>query len=445
MKNLNVNFDRINGNIKRINAVNNGPAGTRTTMAGNFKNYDELDIPYARLHDSAFYAGNYGGEFAVDVHRIFPDFDADVDDPASYLFSPTDSYLEDILTVGTKIYYRLGASIEHGYKKGTIPPKDYLKWAKICEHIIRHYTEGWADGFNHDIEYWEIWNEFDCKNPDGSNPCWQGTDEEFFDFFNVVFNHLKSSFPSLKIGGPAICSPESGSTNAFLDYVVKNDIKLDFFSYHWYGATMEALTNRIISVNKNLKAHGLENLETHLNEWNYVRAWTGEDYKYSMNTLKNHKGASFIAAVMCTAQKEKLDMIMYYDARPTAWNGIFGSYGAVFKPFYVYKAAKDIVALKNSADIDYDDNIYAIASSSGDESALLFTFYNEDDNAPTEKLKINFSGAKKGEILKAEFYLINKENNLELVKSEYFTSEKSAVILSVNNYDVYLVKFKNEI
>ena len=138
MKNIKVDFDHILGRIKTINAVNNGPAGSRACMSGNFKKYDELDIPYARLHDSAFYAGNYGGEFSVDVHRVFPNFDADENDPTSYVFAPTDSYLEDIVSVGTKIYYRLGAAIEHWHKKGTYPPKDFQKWARICEHIIRH-------------------------------------------------------------------------------------------------------------------------------------------------------------------------------------------------------------------------------------------------------------------------------------------------------------------
>jgi hypothetical protein len=56
----------------------------------------------------------------------------------------------------------LGASIEHGEKKGTYPPQDYAKWARICEHIILHYTKGWANGFHYDITYWEIWNEPDA-------------------------------------------------------------------------------------------------------------------------------------------------------------------------------------------------------------------------------------------------------------------------------------------
>ena len=56
--------------------------------------------------------------------------------------------------VGTKVFYRLGASIEHKKKFGTFPPADFKKWAEICEHIIHHYTQGWANEFyeNHNCE-----------------------------------------------------------------------------------------------------------------------------------------------------------------------------------------------------------------------------------------------------------------------------------------------------
>ena len=170
MKDINVFCNEVSGKVKPLNAVNNGPTGSFIRQTGNSQLYYQAQISYARLHDSAF-SNAYGGEWSVDVHRIFRNFDADENNPNSYIFEPTDKYLKSINDVGTKIFYRLGAAIEHGYKFGTYPPKDYLKWARICEHIIMHYTEGWANGFYYDIEYWEIWNEPDNKNWDGSNPC----------------------------------------------------------------------------------------------------------------------------------------------------------------------------------------------------------------------------------------------------------------------------------
>lgn len=106
------------------------------------------------------------------------------------------------------VFYRLGSKIEHGVKKyNTLPPADFHKWARVCEHIIAHYTEGWADGFNYDISYWEIWNEPDLY-PDDSQvkTTWGGSAKQFYELYTIAAEHLKARFPHLKIGGPALAS-----------------------------------------------------------------------------------------------------------------------------------------------------------------------------------------------------------------------------------------------
>lgn len=83
------------GGFKPMNAVNNGPVHKRHAndqYRSNFETYRAAKIPYARNHDAAFWQG-YGGEFSVDISAIFPNFDADVDDPASYDFACTDEYI----------------------------------------------------------------------------------------------------------------------------------------------------------------------------------------------------------------------------------------------------------------------------------------------------------------------------------------------------------------
>ena len=73
MTELKFDFLKTNGKIQVINAVNNGPAGSKERGTGNSSAYEALEIPYARNHDAAFYAG-YGGEHTVDVNNIFPNF-----------------------------------------------------------------------------------------------------------------------------------------------------------------------------------------------------------------------------------------------------------------------------------------------------------------------------------------------------------------------------------
>ena len=136
------------GPVKPMNAVNNGPAYDSELQKKDFK---ILKIPYSRTHDASL--GECYGERVVDISDIFRDFDKDPDSPASYDFRETDLYIKTLIDSGCEPFYRLGQSIENqpAAKYNIYPPKDYKKWARICEHIIRHYNEGWADGFHYDI------------------------------------------------------------------------------------------------------------------------------------------------------------------------------------------------------------------------------------------------------------------------------------------------------
>ncbi len=444
MKTFLIDFNKINGNIKPMNAVNNGPDGSSVRGETPFmKNFKEAKIPFARLHDSSFYAP-YGGDWTVDVHRIFRNFDADENDPKNYVFEPTDNYLRAINESGTKIFYRLGAAIEHYYKFGTFPPKDYLKWAKICEHIIRHYTEGWANGFTYDIEYWEIWNEPDCRNADGSNPCWQGTKEEFAEFYDVVSKYLKGKFPHLKIGGPAICTVW---TEEFPDYFLKkvkeNGSVMDFFSYHCYGHTVENFIETVEQANKLLNKYGLFGVETSLNEWNYNKGWLGEIYKESMRTIVNLKGSSFVTGVMCAGQALDLSMLMYYDARPCAWSGIGAESDNPKKTYYALKAFGELARLGKNVETEYSaENLYTVASTDGKEGAVIITYFDDEIKSGSKKVKLNFKNALFADKVKVEYYLIDDNHNLEIVREEIFTADEFSSYLDVELYSTYLIKIK---
>ena len=197
MINIDVYCDTCNGKIKPMHGVNNGPVRTASYEGrGNFDTFSALKIPFVRNHDASL-SEAYGSQHLVDVHCIFPDFDRDPDDPTAYDFIITDFYTETIVRSGASVFYRLGSSIEHWANKyGTRKPKDFCKWAAICEHIIMHYTEGWANGFFYDIKYCEVWNEPDLDPDDATNKrTWGGEEREFFDLFEIAAKRLKARFP----------------------------------------------------------------------------------------------------------------------------------------------------------------------------------------------------------------------------------------------------------
>ena len=437
-----------------MHAVNNGPVGTvhgrvtgweraeEATLSHvdgqNIYEFSVAGIPYGRTHDASFYP-SYGAEHTVDVANIFRNFDADPTDPANYDFVCTDHYMDMMEAAGTKVFYRLGHRIEHEVKKyGTLPPKDFHKWAVICEHIIRHCTEGWADGAHRDIEYWEIWNEPDLDPDDSQNKrTWGGTKAEFFEFYHIAATHLKEKFPHLKIGGPAI----AGKLDWAEDFLAQLKAPLDFFSWHVYAATTEKVVSRAERVRALLDKYGFEKTESILNEWNYVRGWQGDDIRYSYRTHMNIKGAAFTLATMCDSQKAPVDMLMYYDARPTfAWNGMFdmSQIGrSTLKGYYPFPMFNTLYRMGTEVESSSDDGvIHTLAARDGDKGALILAHYNDDDAAPDTEVSLSFGDL--GGATEAKFYLLDADNDLTLTQSITFQGTLSWK-LRVPNFTCYLV------
>ena len=424
--------------IKPMNAVNNGPVIPKASqIRENFTAYRAARIPYARTHDAPYF-----WHHAVDISCIFPDFDADVNDPGSYNFTLTDVYLKNIEKAGTKVFFRLGQSIEHEVKKYyTLPPKDFQKWAVVCEHIIRHYTEGWAEGSHMDIEYWEIWNEPDLDPDDSTDKrTWGGTKAQFFDLYEITAKHLKACFPELKIGGPAIAGNMAWGED-FLAEMQRRKVPMDFFSWHRYGDCPEQFIKRAEIVRNLMDRYGYQNAESILNEWNYVRGWTDE-WVYSIEQMIGIKGASFACAVMGACQYAPVDMLMYYDARPGVMNGMFD-----FNTLKCRKTYYPIAAFGNLADfgtavsVKEDDSLYGVGAIGEKGYGALFTYYNDDDGKEDRHTVVEFLLPKKQKV-SVECYLTNRENDNVMVKKDIYDSEKFSLVLDMKLFDIYYVSIK---
>jgi len=392
MATVQIEPNNILGKIKPMNAVNNGPVkGPRMfPFSGNFDAYKEAGIPYARNHDASFCA-SYGGEHTVDITAIFPNFDADPYDPESYDFACTDAYTDIIMEAGTEVFYRLGQKIDHRVKKyDSKPPKDYKKWAVICEHVIRHYNYGWADGFHHNIMYWEIWNE-----PGNGRECWDAPLEEFYPLFEITAKHLKNCFPELKIGGPAFATGHFDKrTDEFLSYMREHDVPMDFYSWHTYRAETEEYKKRILRARERLDFYGYTETESILNEWNYVKNWK-EGLLESKKAIISIKGAAFTSAIMAVGQNNPLDMLMYYDARVNSTlNGLFNFYTNEkmkgYYPFWLFsKLYKIGQHIKTDSDVEY---IYAVAAAKDGKKAIMLTYFTNDETATEETVTLKLNG-----------------------------------------------------
>ncbi len=403
MAHITVNPDCVLGIIKPMNAVNNGPIKARSDQSrGNFEEYAAAKIPFARNHDAAHSSGPH----VVDVNYIFTDFSKDENDPASYDFTITDGIIKTTQAAGTEVFYRLGASIEHWSKKyNTLPPPDFHKWARICEHIIAHYTEGWANGYNFQITYWEIWNEPDLDPDDSPNKrCWGGTEAQFQELFKITACHLKKRFPHLKIGGPALAWNREWAKR-FIQKMAEEQVPMDFFSWHRYPVNPRDIADSQEYYRNLLDQAGYTQTESILNEYNYVRGW-GEEWVYSIQMMIGLKGAAFTAACMCVGQNCGLDMLMYYDLRPCVMNGVFDFYTLKpLKGYYVFTAYSVLQEMKNHILCECDEQeVYTVAAKDGQGNvAALISNYNDNDNVGSRTVTV--SGIKNPECYLTDEFL----------------------------------------
>ena len=415
--NVTVDPSSILGPIKPMNAVNNGPAYDSELQQQDFR---ILQIPYSRTHDACL--GECYGEHLVDVSEIFPDFDKDPDCPSAYDFRETDLYIKTLIDSGSEPFYRLGQSIENqtAAKYNIYPPKDYKKWARICEHIIRHYNEGWADGLHYGIKYWEIWNEADLDQSSGrwkTEPrTWGGTIEEFHKFYAVVAKHLKERFPGLKIGGPSYCRIQGVKTYfpQFFEYMRDNKVPIDFVSWHKYGAEPSVYLMEADLIRGWMKEYGYEDAELILNEWNYRRFKSGDgstNERYNYENRRSMKGAAFAMATMSALQHAPVDMMMYYDFRPSSsYCGFYDTqlhrHMPLYHAFYAWSKLGDKeCACKVEGG---SGDVYAVASVRDGRPVVLLTRYDGDNNACNlAEVTVSVAGSRTG---KAFYHLTDDEH-----------------------------------
>ena len=386
-----VDFNAPRGKIKPLHGVGNGPF-TLNFTENHIADFVRAGIPYCRLHDTEYPKGS--GKF-VDIHCIFPDFEKDPEDPASYHFTETDRYLEAIEASGARPIYRLGESIDHNpVKEFVFPPKSAEKWANVCEHIIAHYTEGWANGYHMDIPFWEIWNEPDNEPEIAKNPMWQGTEQQYFELYVVTANRLKKRFPHLFIGGFGSCgfyaitgtdvSAAAKSTprfeyfiefaHRFFRYITDpaHPAPLDFFSWHSYAGKLEDNIKFARYARNLLNHYGFENCISMLNEWNPRPA-----------RVRNvPEEAAAVAAHVCVLQQESVDIATYYDGRPgSGYCALFDVNGKVLHGFDAFLAFGEMYRTEEAVEVSFDAPVCAAAARRGEEGLLLLVNYSD---APCE-------------------------------------------------------------
>jgi hypothetical protein len=235
--------------------VDRGPSCESGAVVTN--QLHQLRATHIRTHDAG----------VLDWCVLFPDANADAEDPASYAWSAGDAYFSLITSSGFSPYLRLGTS-------WSIPSPACLYpevgvFARVAVNTVRHYTEGWGGGFVYPAEqlYLEIWNE-----PDGPR-FWNASAAAFYALFDATARALKAHNPALQVGGPGVASAarDPAFSFALLDFVAQQGTPLDFFSFHGYGTSAAhpsaVYGPQAASLRAYLDKLGLQRAALHVTEW----------------------------------------------------------------------------------------------------------------------------------------------------------------------------------
>lgn len=350
--------------------ASNVPAGS--TVASNIDNPNGLDrtaqfrqmgVDFVRTHDlDAFGTGDLDG-VGVGVNRIFPDWSADPSLAASYNFTALDAIIAGIVAEGSDVFFRLGRSDLSmiSVSNDNSPPADFDKFADIARHIVMHYNAGWADGFDYDIRYWEIWNEPDLT------PFWSGTAAQYYSLYQKVSAAVKSVDSTLKVGGPVIAThnDDRGTMNSFLAYLQANGLPLDFFSFHWYPQYVDPLDFYRLGVEYRalVDAYGFTSAELHLNEWNYSL--------YDTPTEDMH--AAFVATSLIYMHEAPIDRACCY-ARTQP---LMTDAGALTKGGHAFEAVGTLKTMLQVPTSGQDQAGFAVlAGCAADESEVRVVISN---------------------------------------------------------------------
>jgi hypothetical protein len=234
---------------------------------------------------------------------------------------------------------------------------------------------------------------------------WKGSKEQFFRLYEVASNHLKNRFPNIKVGGYASCgfydilktkadaqAKVSERTEwfiyfflEFLKYISSKEHKspLDFFSWHSYSG-LEANVKYADYVRKTLDDYGFKDTVHFLNEWNAG--------------IKNRGkliDASNMLGMMIGLHATSLDMLMYYDGRPTSnYCGLWSTTpypGMVLKGYYAFDYFNKLYKLKNQVECSINDNdvLVMAATNNGKGAINLSNVSDEQKVISLQLLNIN--------------------------------------------------------
>lgn len=170
-------------------------------------------------------------------------------DQLAYNWTDLDRVVDKISATGATPFLSL-SYMPAAISKGDLidEPTNYADWSELVRKTVEHYSgEKGIEGM-----YYEVWNEPDLFGKWNING---GKDYKKLYLYASRGATAASNVRPFKLGGPATTGLYKNWLDKFLPYVLENNLRLDFYSWHRYDLNMEKYTEDVASVDAWLDSH----------------------------------------------------------------------------------------------------------------------------------------------------------------------------------------------
>jgi hypothetical protein len=174
-----------------------------------------------------------------------------------------DNQVKDILAMGAKPFISLSYMPPEMSITGDVngPPKDWNEWEKKVKNLIEHVSGRNGLGINN--VYYEVWNE-----PDLFGGYKIGGSKNYLDLYyhSAIAASRAGNTLNFKFGGPSTTGFYPNWLTGLSDYTIKNNLRLDFLSWHKYSRNISDFENDFTDAKEILENKGLKNVELLITE-----------------------------------------------------------------------------------------------------------------------------------------------------------------------------------
>lgn len=136
------------------------------------------------------------------------------------------------------------------------------EWTEFAAAVVETFN-GSGQGYRPNLILAQLWNEPNFH-------FWEGTDEDFFELYNMAAERLHRDYPGVMIGGPTLTNAGENHFQYAEEFLENCGEQTDYFVFHHYGPMGEGVQPIIDSLDRYLAMYrslpGKENAKAMITE-----------------------------------------------------------------------------------------------------------------------------------------------------------------------------------